>query len=190
MCYDLGMPRKKEEVPPGFTIVELLIAIVIIAILSGLTVVVYAQIRERAVKNTQQSELSVLKRAIMSARISADKPLREITGSDWTAENCVYIWGGGNTANIVPRLLAKTHPCWVDYYAAIDAIQSASGTNLQTFKKGDSNGNPYYIDENEEEPQFGCSDKDNLSIFTNNNADFVEEYEEEWALIPFYRCPS
>lgn len=183
------MPKKKE-VTPGFTIVELLIAIVIIGILSSLTVVVYAQIRDRAVKNTQQSDLSVLKRAILSARVSADKPLREITGSDWTGEDCVYIWDGGNTANITPRLLDKTHSCWVNYYAAIDAIQAASGTNLQALKKGDSNGNPYYIDENEEEPQFGCNDRDNLSYFTNTNADFEQEYEQEWAYIPFYRCPS
>ena len=141
-------------------------------------------------QSSQQSDLAVLKQSILAARISADKPLREITGSDWTGENCVYIWDGGNTANVPPRLLSKTHACWVDYYEALDAIQTASGTNLQTLKKGDSNGNPYYIDENEEEPRFGCNEKDNLSYFTNNNADFKEEYVEDWANIPFYRCPS
>lgn len=168
----------------GFTIIELLVVIVIIGLLSSLVVIAYGGVRQRSVSAAQQADLSNLKKAIMAARINTDKTLGEITGAYWSAEPCLYIWDGGNTTNTVPRLLPKDGLCWMSYYGMINAIQAASGMNIENLKKGDPNGNPYYIDESEGEPRFGaCGQRDTVALFSNTNADLDFD---SWHDIPFY----
>lgn len=55
----------------GFTIVELLIVIVIIAILATITVVAYNGIQDRAKNSTAQSDLNIFAKKIENARIDA-----------------------------------------------------------------------------------------------------------------------
>ena len=170
----------------GFTLVELLIVIVIIGILSSLAVVGYSGVRQRSVQSAQATDITQLSKAIMTARLNKNMTLAQITGSYWGQESCLYIWNGTNTSNTVPSQLPKNGPCWTSYYGQLDAIQAASGVNLQGFKKGDPNGNPYYIDESEGEAQFGvCGNKDAIVLYTNTNADL--DYDS-WTEIDFYNC--
>lgn len=176
----------KNRGQKGFTIVELLIVIVIIGLLASLVVVAYGGIKDRSVRATQTSDLQQIKKAIMTARVNKNMTLGQITGSYWSLEPCLYVWSGGNTTNTVPRLLPKNGPCWQAYYNVLDSIQAASGVNMQGLKKGDPNGNPYYIDESEGESHFSaCSQHDALVLFSNTNADLDFD---SWDEIEFYSC--
>lgn len=48
----------------GFTIVELLIVIVVIAVLAAITIIAYSNIRERARQSTIQSDMSNMKKKL------------------------------------------------------------------------------------------------------------------------------
>lgn len=110
----------------AFTIVELLIVIVVIAILAAISIVAYNGIQDRAKVNRASSDLQTLAKAIQVARLSQDKVLKDITLSACT--NC------GTQAV---------------YELTLDRISSASGTNLSGLKAGNPWGNKYAIDENE-----------------------------------------
>lgn len=59
----------------GFTIVELLIVIVVIAILAAITVVAYTGIQDRAKESNVQSDLSAFMKKIEIARVNASDGL-------------------------------------------------------------------------------------------------------------------
>jgi prepilin-type N-terminal cleavage/methylation domain-containing protein len=124
----------------GFTIVELLIVIVVIAILAAITIVAFNGVQERARVTKANSELATLQKAVMVARISQDKVLKDITLS-----NCTR-------CGIIP------------YATALDRIAAASSTNLDAIKAGDPWGNPYGIDENEGEGANPCNSKDSIAL--------------------------
>lgn len=126
----------------GFTIVELLIVIVVIAILAAITVVAYTGVQERARDSKIKSDISTIVRAIQAARTTEGKTLAEITGSGATGVVC---WGKANGTDLAA--LAKTDGCWSSYYAALNVIGAASGANLSSLV--DPWGRPYLIDENE-----------------------------------------
>ena len=59
----------------GFTIVELLIAVVIIAILAGITIVAYNNVQDRSYYNRAQAEMSQIARALALYEVDhADYP--------------------------------------------------------------------------------------------------------------------
>lgn len=126
----------------GFTIVELLIVIVVIAILAAITVVAFNGIQERSKVSRANSDLKTLVQAIQVARLSADKTLMGVTGSGCT--RCA----GTQAA----------------YDLALDRIGAASNTNLSNLKQGDPWGNMYVIDENEGESSTTPCIRDGLSV--------------------------
>ena len=65
----------------GFTIVELLIVIVVIAILAAISIAAYTNIQERAKTSRRNSEMNQLLKAITLARTATGKTLGEITGN-------------------------------------------------------------------------------------------------------------
>jgi prepilin-type N-terminal cleavage/methylation domain-containing protein len=146
----------------GFTIVELLIVIVVIAILASISVVAYSGITNKAKTSKRDNDIATYTRAIMTARTNDDKMLKDITGSTWSAGSCAV--SSGNTGNVEPRDLPKTHICWTRYYDNLTKIAAAANTNLDGLRDGDPRGNPYILDENEGE---ACS-QDLIATFTGN----------------------
>ena len=150
----------------GFTLVEVVVVIVVIGVLASLVITASSVYVKNAALSKTRHDLGTLKDAIRQARISkGGVVLREITGSTWTTANCTFPYSPdgstpyytGNTAYVEPKALPKTSDCWLDYYSALDKIAAASGTNLDSLKKGDYYGNPYMIDENEGEfPDSPC----------------------------------
>ena len=128
----------------GFTIVELLIVIVVIAILAAVSVVAYTGIQDRARQSKVSSDISQLVRAVTMAREQQSKTTGQITGSYMTGQACWLKPNGTNLAD-----LPATDACWVNYLLALDRITQASGVNVKDLI--DPWGRPYLIDENEGE---------------------------------------
>lgn len=144
--------------PSGFTIVELLIVIVVIAILASISVVAYSGVQHRARVSAATSELKTLEKAIVLARINTGVTLRQITGSGCT--RCV-----GTQAR---------------YNLTLDNISTASGMDLSSLKDGDPWGNMYSIDENEGEGG-SCAHRDSIGLNPGQAG-------VSGILIPFYQC--
>lgn len=113
----MGGKRQK-----GFTIVELLIVIVVIAILAAITVVAYNGIRQRAESSARLSEMSQLQRKIQvdvlqdsGASISIKAPLVRATGA-------------GTGAFSAPLQSAQE----VTLYGVFDTTGNAAGSNWST----------------------------------------------------------
>lgn len=124
----------------GFTIVELLIVIVVIAILAAITVVAFNGVQERARVSQATSDISQLHKAILAARINTGKTLFAITGA-----NCTR--------------------CQGFYERTLDRISEASGMDLNGLKPGDPWGNEYQINENEGEyPVTDPCRRDSISV--------------------------
>lgn len=141
----------------GFTIVELLLVIVVIAILAALVIVAYNGIQDRSNRAKENTDLTSLQKAILAARHVASTPLKDITNSSYTWGACV-----GKSPP-----LADTDTCWTSYRTALNKIGAAVGsdTNLTSLHAGNPKTNlPYRIDENESENMAinnGCN-KDTL----------------------------
>lgn len=143
----------------GFTIVELLIVIVVIAILAAITIVAYNGIQNRAKVNRATTELRSLEKAILVARNNQGKNLYDITGS-----NCT-------------RCSDQAR-----YELTLDRISTASGINLNGLKAGDPWGEKYSIDENEGEGANPCANRDSIALLTSGRG-------VSTVVIPFYACP-
>ena len=140
----------------GFTIVELLIVIVVIAILAAISIVAYNGIQNRSKVTKANSDLTTLRKSIEVARLSQNKTLLQITGSGCTF--CATDKAAG-------------------YNAALTAISTAGNTNLDSLRAGDPWGNVYQIDENEGE-NAGCN-RDLITInpgFTGVAAVYIPTY--------------
>lgn len=159
----------------GFTIVELLIVIVVIAILAALALVSYNGMQKRAIDSRIKSDLSQLTKAMSAARINKNQPLGLITNdAGWYCTDITGNFNYTNPNNIEPRLLPKSSECWVRYLAALNVLSEASGMNLEQLKSGDPRGNPYAI--RGVEGRTGPTDcaKDRISIFTGTNANNID----------------
>lgn len=173
---------RQKNIARGFTIVELLIVIVIIAILAALVIVAYSGIQTRANIAKQDADVSQLVKSIMLARDSAEKPLKDITLNTYSLYGCAT--GGGNPSGIEPKDLphdfndmtntdySVNHRCWQDYWRAINRIAVASNTNLNSLKRGDSRGNPYPLDENEGESVGSPCNQDRIYIYAGSGVAF------------------
>lgn len=168
--YRKRLLRRQEL--SGFTIVELLIVIVVIGILAALVLNSFSGAQQRAANAKRDSDLQLLRKAIVAARASNGQTTVAITGTGMTSYNCER--SVGNPGLIEPRLLDKTHACWVDWRRSLDRLGAAAGVNLSELYNGDTRGNPYFLNENEGEDNGGslCVD-DYLGYFTGNGVSTV-----------------
>lgn len=143
----------------GFTIVELLIVIVVIAILAAIVTVAYSGIQQRAQQSKISSDLKVFEKAIHMARTQTGQVLGNITGNFWTAGSCASKPSGTNLAT-----LPQTDNCWTDYKSSLDKISTAGGANIRGLV--DPWGRPYYLDENEYEGGSTNCTKDNIAAYS------------------------
>lgn len=179
----------------GFTLVELVIVIIVIAILSTIVVASYRGYQDRAKHERAQQDIQQLVTAIKTARVNnGGKTFMEITGFSWSSDACYAANdGGSNTNNLEPKLLSQSSTCWNIYRFSIDTIAQASGVNITALKKGDPYGNPYYLDENEGEWGGGapCA-RDIVSMFRPGTALIYEHMPEkpEWRPSWFGAIPS
>jgi len=155
----------KPNTLQGFTIVELLIVIVVIAILAAISIAAYTNIQERAKTSRRNSEMAQLLKAITLARTATGKTLGEITGNFSSVSACT---GSTNPDGLEPKNLPKTSNCWTRYYTNIDRISAASGVDLSSFRNGDERGNPYMFDENEGEGGDYCRTDGTIRYFNGN----------------------
>jgi len=144
----------------GFTIVELLIVIVVIAILAAITIVSYNGIQARAKTSQANTELRQLEKAILIARNNEGKNLLAITGASCT------------------RCFDQAR-----YELTLDRIGAAANMNLNGLKSGDPWGEKYAIDENEGEGANPCTSRDSVTLLTSGRAGIIT------LTIPFFGCP-
>lgn len=142
----------------GFTIVELLIVIVVIAVLASIVIVTYKGVQARAQQSKISHDLRDFEKAIRMARAQSGQVLGNITGSFGTASGCIGHANGTDLAT-----LPKTDSCWTRYASALDKISIASGVNIRELV--DPWGRPYYLDENEYEGGSTNCTKDHLGSF-------------------------
>ncbi|MGB2787284.1 MAG: prepilin-type N-terminal cleavage/methylation domain-containing protein [Candidatus Saccharimonadaceae bacterium] len=144
----------------GFTIVELLIVIVVIAVLAAITIVAFNGVRDRANNAKINSDLAQIQKAIQAARInSGEVAARYVTLSTATASPCVGIASNVDLADTVAAAA-----CWTAYNSAMDKISTASNINVRDLK--DPWGRPYFLDENEKEGATLCGlGRDNIGAF-------------------------
>ncbi len=161
----LARKRLSHKLSSGFTIIELLVVVTVVAILASIVVLSYGSVRQQAADSKRDSDLKSLEDSIETARYNQGKTLYEITNGyglgSWI--DCVFLHSGE------PRDLSTSTYCWQYYYTAIDDIATAADVNLDDLKKGDARGNPYIIFEKEGVSLWGGNcNKDTLGYYTGN----------------------
>ena len=130
----------------GFTIVELLIVIVVIAILAAISVVAYNGIQDRARQSKIDSDLALIMKAIQAARVNNDSTMIGLPIGGSVEGGC---WSKASGTDLAA--LPTSDTCWSAYITAMATIAAKSGINVANMK--DPWGRPYYINANEAENQ-------------------------------------
>lgn len=133
------MLKPSTKINKGFTIVELLIVIVVIAILAAITVVAYNGIQNQAQQSKIKADLRNLYQAIIIARNNTGQTLYDIIGNESTDGPCLS--QPDNTD------LATNSDCVNAYNNAVTKISAAASVDVSGLL--DPWGRPYAINENE-----------------------------------------
>ena len=147
-----------NDTQSGFTIVELLIVIVVIAILAAITVVAFNGIQGRAQTSKINSDFSTLSKAIAAAQVQTSGPMKDVV-LDSNINTACQTQPAGTDLAALPR----SHACWIRYDAALDKLSIASNMNVRGLT--DPWGRPYWIDSNEAEASATDCRKDELAVY-------------------------
>lgn len=143
----------------GFTIVELLIVIVVIAILAAITVAAFNGIQDRSRQSKIKTDHRNIAAAIKAAQARTGGPMKDIVLDSYIGSGCAGVTPGTDLAT----LDKATHSCWTKYTAALDKISVASDMNVRGIV--DPWGRPYWIDSNEGESSPTDCRKDDLAVY-------------------------
>jgi general secretion pathway protein G len=116
-------PKESKDLMKGFTLVEILIVIAILAILIGIAIPRFRGMQEQAILTQAQAETRTLKTAIESARVNKGSyPVGDDTPAATYYANTTWL----TTAPVTPRLIdqALDDP----YTAATDEYYYRRGT--------------------------------------------------------------
>lgn len=144
----------------GFTIVEVLIAIVIIAILVTISIVSYNGIVYRSQRASAISELTVLATAIRQAQTFRAKSLHEIGAESpavWAGTvNGQYGGASGGIDHPCPanmtniKMTDTANQCVATYLRMLDRLTAITRDSYSQLRDGDPWGRPYVIDDEED----------------------------------------
>lgn len=160
----------------GFTIIELLVVMTIMGVLASIVLSTLKTANVITRYGVVQSDLRNIKLAIVVAQGEANKTLREITGSNFSAGPCYF--GGPDLRNI-----PDTHQCFIDQTNALRSIQAANRGLIglpDTFR--DPWGSPYLFDENEGEGG-GCGHDNIISVGPDGRFDDFSENSDDYRII-------
>ena len=144
----------KYKIKNGFTLIELLVVIIVIGILATLTFISYNGVQQRARQSQIDSDLKMIKTAIITAREKKQTTLSQITNNFHSINGCLGLSMGTN-----PLLNSV---CQTAYTNALNKISLASGIDINSIK--DPWGYPYVINENEGSTDATCQ-MDRLGYF-------------------------
>lgn len=135
----------------GFTIVELLIVIVVIAILAAISIVAYNGIQDRARASKIKADVSSIAKAMTAAKQLTGKTIVELTSTPTIGGNNTgsgrACWGQVSGTDLAA--LNKTTKCWTDYYETLQILTDISSIDVRSLI--DPYGRPYLIDQSEGE---------------------------------------
>lgn len=157
----------------GFTVIELMVVVAIIALLASIILVSLKSSQDKARLSRAQTEMGEIVRSILIAQGEAGKPLNQITVG--IANDCPSTAPG---SSCVCEPNPTTDPqCRTDWKNSLIFIENATNgavANLANFEN-DPWGRPYILDENEKSGS--CSTKDTLTTCgPKNDATCSEKY--------------
>jgi prepilin-type N-terminal cleavage/methylation domain-containing protein len=145
MIFTSNSARKRSTHVSGFTVLELLITIAIIAVISSVIIAATASSRERALESRARSEMKQIINAIILGQANRSAPLvRFAPSADYTENVC-----GSPTNN---PSLAQSAGCTSRMTTVFTEIQAATNgvyTDLVTKFQKDPWGNPWAFDANQ-----------------------------------------
>jgi len=164
----------------GFTIVELLIVVVVIAILAAISVVAYSGIQSRAQDAKIKSDLAMLQKAITVARINSGTPLFNITQHGAPEAGCL----GKATGTDLATLNKSSDSCWTLYNTFLDRVSNSA--NIDVRGMTDPWGRPYYVNPNEDENTTShvCM-ADRIGVYSQP---FVYWTAGQYIMVPLYKA--
>ena len=120
VCYTLGVDMWAKHKQTGFTIVELLIVIVVIAILAAITIVAFNGIQNRANDSAVKSDL-----ANIAKQLEATKAVSANTGAYDTSRNNFYYCRTVDNLNYAVGVVSKSGS---QYFLVNGKIRDATTT--------------------------------------------------------------
>ena len=130
----------------GFTLVELLVVISIIAILSVVGVTVFSGVQNKARDAKIKADFNAMYKNIEIARMAQQKPLGQITNN--YCSDCI-------NNGVECRNTDFSNPS--NYATCLNTMTTSYGKVTKAPLPIDPWGDPYYIDENEGEGGVSCS---------------------------------
>lgn len=145
-----SLVRTRCHAVHGFTLVEVLVVMVILAILMAVAIPTFAKQKERAMISATKQQMQRINRIAFETKSTTGLPLQSVT-KNWCSDcNCRTVELGKTTD---PVFLAT--PCgqsWVQMVTGFEPYVGSSGEARALFT--DAWGRPIVLDENEGESQF------------------------------------